>query len=477
MTIYAKHVTPPATFGNGNAQAITQTLMSTYDEMRTRQRKAIIEQKCMRSDPYFESNPARLDDDRRCLAISCVMNDENLAAGGNCVWTDAYWKLQNRLKGLCAGIGDTDISQENDSQPGEHMRFGQSVQLEGGICGQLHFTLMQLVGFPDYNAEMRDDSIYASSQYMDCVQDALIVGGMDAEVQIRFIGCIAVATGLLMVGIPDSLNINGARDCVRERLKKRGFPLKEPFVNDIVHSTLFRVTKNQKTAADPILHTKILDLSKEFENVHLGTVTMRNFQIGPASWRMLPSELAATPPWRKWTLPNRSTQQEYRSGVIVSPEKRNCFTVSGASGANLAREIRRVLSGLPTNDDGEESKKPENAIIDMVMQNAIFCSSKRITEERAEEDNNMTLTKGVGQLHNFKIDTLNSESYEDSSYVGPICLRTELNGKLEDDAKNDIAKSAVTVSGASGVLLAQELQKRLEVEKQRLVSVYQTDFF
>lgn len=353
------------------------------------------------------------------------------------------------------------------------MRFGQSIDLEGGICGQLHFTLMQLVGFPDYNDEMQDNSIYASSQYIDCVQDALIVGGMDAEVKIHFIGCVAVATGLLMVGVPESVNINTARDCVREKLEKRGLPLKEPFVNDIVHSTLFRVTKDQQTAADPTLHKKILDLSKEFERVHLGTVTMRNFQIGPASWRMLPTELDATPPWRKWTLPNRSTQQEYHNGVLGSPEKRNCFTVSGASGANLANEIRRVLSG-----NEEESKKPENTILDLYMRHATCRKSNRITEERAEVENNMTLTHGVGSLCNFKIDNLNSQHYKDSGYVGPICLRTELSGSYDDEVSNEaIAKNAATVSGASGFMLAQEIQKRLEMEKQRLVHAYQKDFF
>ena len=309
------------------------------------------------------------------------------------------------------------------------MRFGQSVDLEGDICGQLHFTLMQLVGFPDYNAEVQDGSIYASSEYMDCVQDALIVGGMDAKVKIHFIGCVAVATGMLMVGVPDSVNINVARDCVRERLKKRGLTLNEPFVNDIVHSTLFRVTEDQRTTADPTLHKKILELANEFESVHLGTVTLRNFQIGPASWRMLPGELISTPPWRKWTLPGRSTQQEYHSSVVIAPEKRNCFTVSGASGANLAREIRRVLSGPPSNKDvEEESKESDSPIIKLEAQNVISPRSKRITEKRANEDNTMTLTYGVGSLCNFKIDNLNSQHYKDSGF-GPICLRTELKMK------------------------------------------------
>merc|ERR1740139_499225 len=100
---------------------------------------------------------------------------------------------------------------------------------------------------------------------------------------------------------------------------------------------------------------------------------MRNFQIGPASWRMLSSELVDTPPWRKWTLPNRSTQQEYHNGVIDAPEQRNCFTVSGASGESLAKEIRSCLSGAQSHNSGEEIKERNNAPIE----------SNKITEERA----------------------------------------------------------------------------------------------
>jgi len=468
---------------NSNGAAMAATFKRTYDEMRTRQRKAILQEKSMRADSYFAKNPARMDDDRRCLAISCVMNDENLADSSDCLWTDAYRELQGRLKELCPGVsGKNNNMPDNDPEKQKNMRFGQSADVDGGICGQLHFTLMQLVGFPDYEVEMQGNSIYTSSQYMDCVQDALIVGGMDAEVKIHFIGCIAVSTGLLMIGVPDATNLNQARDCVREKLSHRGFPLKEPFVNDIVHSTLFRVTDN----ADPALYQKTLDLAKEFERVHLGTLTLRNFQIGPASWRMLPEEIAATPPWRKWTLPHLSTQEEYQNGVVGAPETRSCFTVSGASGRKLAQELKKRLEmkreldgdreydSPGKGDRNEECKKqdsPVNAMLKLSMTMSPFRKDERITEERAYKENDMNLC-------NFNIKKFNSPYYKNSGYDGPICIHTELNEQVEDEAKDDImAKNAVTVSGASGLMLAQELQKRLEMEKQRLVSVYQKDFF
>ena len=169
----------------------------------------------------------------------------------------------------------------------------------GGIYGQLHWTLMQLVGFANYNEE-KDKEIYNTTSYLDCVQSALMKGGMDHAIEIQYVGCIAVSSGLLMIGIPTLIHANKARDCVRTSLQQQGYPLKEPFVNDIVHSTLFRVTHDDNTG----LYQQILDIANDYESIPLGTVTLSKFQIGPASWRMLPSEVQATPPWRKWTVPH-----------------------------------------------------------------------------------------------------------------------------------------------------------------------------
>ena len=92
-----------------------------------------------------------------------------------------------------------------------------------------------------------------------------MVGGLDTGIHIQYVGVVLVATGLLMVGVP-SLDINAARDVVRNRLSDNNLPIKEPFVNDIVHSTLYRV------AGDPAempsdLHIRLMKLAKEFEDV------------------------------------------------------------------------------------------------------------------------------------------------------------------------------------------------------------------
>jgi len=311
-------------------------LLDIYDEMRNRQRNAIFNQK-MRYDAFFDSNKgreygetfgdsatygvSRLDDTRRCLAISCIMDES-----AECEWTDAYHSLQQRLR--------------DEFDDSKHLRFGQSATVgninadknndSSVVAGQLHWTLMQLVGFPDYDAEVLHasnagyytcstsaeeekkqegcycgSSVFTTNEYLDCVQRSLMEdGGMNTAVTIKYIGCIAVSTGLLMVGVPvDEFNINGARDTLREKLKRSGMPLKEPFVNDIVHSTLFRTCSTPMDSNNED-HLRILDIAKDYENVDLGTVTLRKFQIGPASWRMLQSEMKDTPPLRKWTLPS-----------------------------------------------------------------------------------------------------------------------------------------------------------------------------
>ena len=228
-------------------------LHKIYDEMRSRQRKAIQKAGALRSDPYFVpdglisanpdatpsdalSGPDMSTDDRRCLAISSIVDESTEAH-----WTPAFLELQRRLQDEFAPYGLT---------------FSQTPPKVGG--GQLHWTLMQLVGFPDYDAEvLQEDTVYLSPEYLDCVQDSLTVGGLDTGIHITYVGVILVATGLLMIGVP-SLDINEARDIVRSRLELNKLPLKEPFVKDIVHSTLYRVAGDASNMPKD-LHRHLMD--------------------------------------------------------------------------------------------------------------------------------------------------------------------------------------------------------------------------
>ena len=123
-----------------------------------------------------------------------------------------------------------------------------------GVKGQLHWTIMQLVGFNDYETKIEQQQqpqtpTYSQEDYVDCIQDSLTCGGCDSTLEIQFVGVIAVATGLLMIGVCPHLDMNDVRERLRSRLQMQNLPLKEPFVNDIIHSTLFRVLQQDNDDA------------------------------------------------------------------------------------------------------------------------------------------------------------------------------------------------------------------------------------
>ena len=330
---------------NENQQSFQQKFIPIYSEMRARQQKAIeTAGGSMKADSFFSfvhlsnnssqnfpssnSHPyvpsllsstsskhdkgkeekavqgkANKHDSRRCLAISSIIHKDHCARMD---WTPAFLELQGRLSKL-PGLHFVEDS--------ENFQLGINAE----CFGQLHWTLMQLVGFNDYSDQVEKpasvgQSPFLQSKYLDIVQSSLFQGGLDCTITIEFIGVIAVSTGLLMVGIP-SIDINDARDNVRNNLKKNDVPLLEPFINDIVHSTLFRVVStddsdnNEEQDIEAIvdqneLSQELLDISRTYETVSLGKVSLSKFQIGPASWRMLASEIKETPPLREWKLNN-----------------------------------------------------------------------------------------------------------------------------------------------------------------------------
>ena len=307
-----------------DGDAIRRDLEPIYDEMRTRNRNAIKTAKAMREDGFFREDRSRDDDERRCLAISAIIDDSVQAE-----WSPELLKLQETLQDLFP----------------EDLHFGQRVE-PNKVDGQLHWTVMQLVGFADFEQECSStvneekSSLYSQQEYLDCIQDSLACGGLDTHLEITYVGLIAVPTGLLMIGIP-SIDTNDVRERLRTRLQDRGLPLKEPFVNNIVHSTLFRVLSNK-----PKLYERLLEIAQEYEDVYLGKVTLQKFQIGPASWRMLHSEVNATPPWRSWQMADTTASQAYLDR-LEQDQERGVVTVSGATGAKLAKEIKGVLERTP----------------------------------------------------------------------------------------------------------------------------------
>jgi len=309
-------VLPPAIHAEATAP-VWKELEPIYDEMRDRNRGTIEQAKAMREDGFFRDNRARSDDDRRCLAISAIL-DESVDAQ----WSPAYKALNQVLQ----------------TEFPDDLHFGQR-PVPNKVDGQLHWTVMQLVGFNEYDEECSsEETKFQQEEYLDCIQDSLTAGGLDSHLTIHYVGVIAVATGLLMIGVP-SIDTNDVRDRLRSRLEARGLPLKEPFVNNIVHSTLFRVTNDQ-----PQLYSRLLEIAQEYEMADLGHVCIKSFQIGPASWRMLDSEVTATPSWRTWEVNEKTAAQVHLDRIGDAGADRSIQTVSGATGAKLAQELKNALA-------------------------------------------------------------------------------------------------------------------------------------
>lgn len=190
-------------------------LREIYNEMRTRQLKAIQNAGTLRSDSFFvpdaqvhdntkkqchthksihlvEGDAAISDkeldkDERRCLAVSSIISEKNVEY---VKWTPAYHELMNLLKSEFAEYG---------------LVFEMSPPKVGG--GQLHWTLLQLVGFADYETEVmnkhdkdnqndnKEKTEYLSEDYVNMVEDSLRVGGLDHGIQIKYVGVILVSTG------------------------------------------------------------------------------------------------------------------------------------------------------------------------------------------------------------------------------------------------------------------------------------------
>ena len=115
----------------------------------------------MRGDSFFAQE--NVVDSRRCLAVSSLLTDEDKPTANRCRWNDNFKNLMSRL--------DSEFSENC-------MIFSPTPKNKEG---QLHWTLLQLVPFNDYEEELSNKEIYKSSAYTTAIRDALNVGGMNTE--------------------------------------------------------------------------------------------------------------------------------------------------------------------------------------------------------------------------------------------------------------------------------------------------------
>jgi len=174
-----------------------------------------------------------------------------------------------------------------------------------GVWGKLHWTLMQIQGFNEWKGPAKADALEEREEFGRTVKSYF---PHKSRIKIRMCGVIAVRTGLVVVGIPDA-NINEARDRCRARMNESPslYPLKEPFLNDIVHSTILRVCGGDGTGPKT---EQILKIAEDFKDVYLGDAFVDELSVGEASWRMMDDELLKTPPMWSWRLGGEEEEGE-----------------------------------------------------------------------------------------------------------------------------------------------------------------------
>jgi len=118
--------------------------------------------------------------------------------------------------------------------------------------GRIHFTLMQCISFDQFESEFNLDSFHKSKSFIHQQIDPL-----DFEIEWKEI--ILIQNGIVMVGIP-TIDINHIRNKIIQHLK-----FKEPYLNNIIHSTLLRFDRELDKSELEILKLKIKDI-KNFGN-------------------------------------------------------------------------------------------------------------------------------------------------------------------------------------------------------------------
>lgn len=140
---------------------------------------------------------------------------------------------------------------------------------------------MQLVGFSMF------DKITLPADYTDLLET--LMQQHLTPFEIHFDSLILTPSNLVLVGHP-TIDVNGVRDCVRACLHDLGYPLLEPYRADILHMTLVRFSQ----PLTPDLHASLEHLvaSSNADDSFNALLRVDHVDVSPASWKMLPEELA-----------------------------------------------------------------------------------------------------------------------------------------------------------------------------------------
>ena len=217
----------PEIYMNDKITLIEKLYLPIYERMKYNQSIKLNMNGC-KYDTLLSSS-----DNRRCLAIWGWLD--------NSIMSDKFYSLLENFNKI-----DECVSYDFNNQN-----------------GRLHFTLLQCFGF-----ECMETENFNIERHRDDILNSIPM------INIEWIEIICIETGIIMLGIP-SIDVNQIRNLIINK-----YSFKEPYLNNIVHSTLlrFRTTLSKERLDD--LKFKIRDIK------NFGKTTIDRFYFDKASWLM-----------------------------------------------------------------------------------------------------------------------------------------------------------------------------------------------
>lgn len=180
----------------------------------------------------------------------------------------AWGRLRSRLLDI---LGDSDCACLYTPRPGRNE-------------GRLHQTLLQFESF-DVAPTLASDEIKQTQSIV-----AKVLEGLAEGVRIQYRGIVWTRTGLALAGYPtdpdDYPAIMKLRAHIRKALEAKGLPFSAPYHNDILHATLLRWTRPPST----VLVAKLQEEIVRWSECDFGSLQIREWLVGKATWRMLDNE-------------------------------------------------------------------------------------------------------------------------------------------------------------------------------------------
>jgi len=168
-----------------------------------------------------------------------------------CIWATSNWEWTDDGKQLLQDI----LSLQNFG-----IVYSETPQ---GNQGKLHWTLMQLQTFP-----------VIPHSFDDAKDSSILKNILPERLTITFTGIEKTSHGIIMCGYSND-DVNGIKNTIRQKLQD----LEEPHLQNILHSTLFRITREGIT-------DEINNLVSKYWNKQLCTITTCGLNFGYGTWLM-----------------------------------------------------------------------------------------------------------------------------------------------------------------------------------------------